>query len=160
MKKIKLFLSKVRREYTQIFILTNLSRIFILAPSLFIILSVFEEIFYFDSYTRKFSFIFFITLIATLLLYNFMYWLLENFLMEHEISNEKYALIIGDHFPSIKDRLLNILQINRDYKSYSLTILATENIVKDLKKIDVSNFIKSHLKYNKIYKLNITNIEH
>jgi len=150
MKKIKLFLSKVRREYTQIFILTNLSRIFILAPSLFIILSVFEEIFYFDSYTRKFSFIFFITLIATLLLYNFMYWLLENFLMEHEISNEKYAQIIGDHFPSIKDRLLNILQINRDYKSYSLTRLATENIVKDLKKIDVSNFIKSHLKYNKI----------
>ncbi len=81
--------------------------------ALFIAFSIAEYYFYFSSGVRKFLFYsFLLTTIAC-----FLWWvinpLVRYFKLGSTISHEDAAVIIGDHFGDVKDKLLNILQLKK-----------------------------------------------
>ncbi|MBL0101077.1 MAG: hypothetical protein IPP49_14450 [Saprospiraceae bacterium] len=80
---------------------------------LFLIFNVLEYYFYFSTGVRKlFFYSFWVTTLA-----GFAYWvadpLIRYFRLGHTISHEDAAVIIGDHFGDVKDKLLNILQLKK-----------------------------------------------
>lgn len=81
--------------------------------ALFILFNVLEYYFYFSTGVRK---LFFYSFLATVLL-GLSYWvinpLIRYFKLGQTISHEDAALIIGDHFGDVKDKLLNILQLKK-----------------------------------------------
>ncbi len=84
---------------------------------IFLIFSLLEHYFYFDKSIRKLIFFGFIgTALASSVLFIFKP-LLNYFKLGNRISHEKAALIIGDHFSDVKDKLLNILQLKRQSQS-------------------------------------------
>ncbi|MBY5958146.1 DUF4175 domain-containing protein [Membranicola marinus] len=80
---------------------------------LFIIFNVLESQFYFSSSTRK---VLFYSGLGVLIL-SFIHWIARPifrfFQIGQTLDQEEAARIIGDHFPQVKDKLLNILQLAR-----------------------------------------------
>ena len=78
---------------------------------LFLLFNVSEYYFYFSTGVRKLFFYSF--LLSTLA--GFAYWvinpLVRYFKLGQTISHEDAAMIIGDHFGDVKDKLINILQL-------------------------------------------------
>lgn len=78
----------------------------------FICIALLENSFYFGTVVRKIMFYSFLGL-SFFTLYR---WVispgLKYFHLGKTISNDQAATIIGDHFPNVKDKLLNILQLN------------------------------------------------
>jgi hypothetical protein len=94
----------------------------------FILLNVLEYYFYFDTTVRK---IFFYSFIATsgLALVSWVFTpLLHYFRLGKVISHERAALIIGEHFTDVKDKLLNILQLKKQSESNPQTHLLLASI--------------------------------
>ena len=80
---------------------------------LFLIAAVLEYFYYFDTTGRKILFYSFLG-ISGLALGNWVIDpLLRYFHLGRVISHEKAASIIGEHFTNVKDKLLNILQLNQ-----------------------------------------------
>src|SRR6056297_40554 len=84
-----------------------------LVLGLFVLFSVLEAQFWFDSSTRQVLFYSFIALAVA----SFGFWLgspiAKYFQLGQQISHDQAAQIIGQHFTSVEDRLLNILQLQR-----------------------------------------------
>ncbi len=85
--------------------------------AVFILFSVLEHYLYFDKNVRKLIFFgFIISSLSVLGLFVFKP-LLNYFKLGSRISHEKAALIIGDHFTDVKDKLLNVLQLKKQSES-------------------------------------------
>lgn len=95
---------------------------------LFIIANLAEYRFYFTTGVRKFIFYSFIG-ISLLSLYQ---WVLKPashyFRLGKIITHDKAAVIIGDHFPEVKDKLLNILQLKKQSTSVAHAALISASI--------------------------------
>ncbi len=81
--------------------------------ALFLIFNTLEYFFYFSTGVRKlFFYSFLITTVA-----GFGFWVIDPlvryFKLGHTISHEDAALIIGNHFGDVKDKLLNVLQLKK-----------------------------------------------
>ncbi len=78
---------------------------------LFLVISVLEYYFYFNSDTRKLMFYSFLGASGLALIGWVLTPLLHYFRLGKVISHEQAANIIGQHFTDVKDKLLNILQL-------------------------------------------------
>ncbi|HMP28979.1 MAG TPA: DUF4175 domain-containing protein, partial [Saprospiraceae bacterium] len=95
----------------------------------FILINILENNFYFDKNIRKVLFYTFIGLTALLSYKWIIDPLLKYFHLGSTLSHEQAALIIGDHFVDVKDKLLNILQLKKmaNEQDHSALILASIN---------------------------------
>jgi len=97
-----------------------------LVLGLFVLFSVLEAQFWFDSSIRQVLFYSFIAVAVG----SFGYWIAwpagKYFQLGEQISHDQAAKIIGKHFSSVEDRLLNILQLQRqaDHASDPSLLLA------------------------------------
>jgi len=80
---------------------------------LFIAMSVLEHYFYFSSAVRRLMFFSFLGISSLALAGWVLIPMLRYFKLGTVISHEQAAQIIGNHFPDVKDKLLNILQLKR-----------------------------------------------
>jgi len=79
---------------------------------LFIVFNVAEYYYYFSTGVRKGLFYSFIGLSSVALIGWVLVPMLKYFRLGSTLSNDQAANIIGDHFPNVKDKLLNILQLH------------------------------------------------
>lgn len=88
-----------------------------LVIALFVIFNILEHFYYFDTVVRK---IFFLSFIGVSL-FSVSLWILNPlfkfFRLGKVISHEKAANIIGQHFPEVQDKLLNVLQLHEQSHS-------------------------------------------
>lgn len=85
---------------------------------LFLSFNLLEYQFYFSKSIRKILFYSFIGISATALFGWVFLPLLHYFRLGKIISKTQAAVIIGDHFSNVKDKLLNILQLHEQSKSF------------------------------------------
>src|SRR5690606_14192334 len=121
---------------------------------LFVLFNVLESQFYFPTGTRKFLFYSgFMVLLST-----FVYWvalpLVRIFQLGKTISHDEAAKIIGDHFPEVRDKLLNILQLARQsgQSDNDLLMHSIEQKTNDIKLVSFPKAIdlsknRTYLKY-------------
>lgn len=83
--------------------------------ALFTLINVGEYIFYFSTSLRKILFYGFLGISSAAVIGWVLLPLLHYFRLGKVISQEKAAQIIGNHFPNIKDKLLNILQLRQQH---------------------------------------------
>ena len=81
--------------------------------SLFLIVALLEYFGYFGSVVRAILFWFYLIAAVVILGYYVVLPLMKMFRLGKVISYEEAALIIGNHFPEIKDKLLNLLQLQQ-----------------------------------------------
>jgi len=141
-------------RFTRKFYLNQFIRGFLytaaLLLALFIIINLLEHNFYFDQTIRK---IFFFSFLATAIL-SIGFWivrpLLKYFSLGQRISHEQAAGIIGDHFSSVEDKLLNILQLKKQSESSSNIDLLNASINQKTEQIKLVPFRSAiDLKKNK-----------
>lgn len=121
---------------------------------LFILFNVLESQFYFPTGTRKVLFYSgFMVLLST-----FIYWvalpLVRIFQLGKTISHDEAAKIIGNHFPEVRDKLLNILQLARQsgQSDNDLLMHSIEQKTNDIKLVSFPKAIdlsknRTYLKY-------------
>ena len=80
---------------------------------MFLVFSLLEHEFYFPGFVRKIFFFSFIGLTLVSLIYWIINPLSKYFQLGKTISHEQAAVIIGNHFFTVKDQLLNILQLKK-----------------------------------------------
>ncbi len=121
---------------------------------LFIVFNVMEAQFYFSAFTRKM--LFYSGLLTGLS--TFIYWiglpLFHIFKLGKTISHDDAARIVGNHFPEVKDKLLNILQLARqsDQADNDLLLHSIEQKTNDIKLVSFPKAIdlsknRQYLKY-------------
>lgn len=81
--------------------------------SLFLVMAVLEHFGYFSTAVRAFLFWFYIVAAAGVVGYYVLLPLSKMYRLGKVISYEEAARIVGDHFPEVQDRLLNLLQLQR-----------------------------------------------
>jgi len=141
MKKIQSFINKYRTiKSKNIFFKDLIISANIILINLIIMLG-FECLFYLSSFNRRNYSIIFITISICILLYTIFKWIVfRNGLFN--INSEQYiAKEIGNKFDKIKDRLLNIIQLQKIAPNLDLTKLATSDLIKDLKKVKINKFV-------------------
>jgi hypothetical protein len=128
---------------------------FALVLVLFLGMNFLEHFFYFGSATRKVMFYSFMGVSAV----SFVGWvlipLLKYFHLGTVISHEQAAGIIGDHFPNVKDKLLNVLQLSKQAEGAPNAELVFAGINQKTEKIKLVPFKsaidlgknRKHLKY-------------
>ena len=79
--------------------------------ALFLTFNLLESQFYFSKSVRKIIFYSFIFISAASFLYFVLIYVLKYFRLGRVLSHENAAIIIGNHFSNVKDKLLNILQL-------------------------------------------------
>ena len=79
----------------------------------FLAMSIMEHFFYFDTGVRKLFFYAFVGLVAASIGRYVIIPMLHYFKLGKVLTNEQAAVIIGNHFGDVKDRLLNILQLKK-----------------------------------------------
>jgi hypothetical protein len=96
--------------------------------ALFLVFNVLEYYLYFSTGVRK---LFFYSFLGTTLA-GFAYWvvdpLVRYFKLGHTISHEDAAIIIGEHFGDVKDKLVNILQLKKQGDTESSSALLEASI--------------------------------
>lgn len=121
---------------------------------LFILFNVAESQFYFSSVTRKVLFYSGLFVMAS----TFIYWvvrpMMRIFNLGQTITYDEAARIIGSHFPSVNDKLLNILQLARqsDEEDNDLLFHSIEQKTDDIKLVSFPKAIdlrknQKYLKY-------------
>lgn len=119
--------------------------------TLFLIISLSEYFAYFSVRVRTFIFWFFIaSILVTFVFYIAIPWMKMNRLGKC-ISREEASLIIGQHFPNIKDKLVNLLQLTtiEDVESADLLQASIEQKTAQIKLVPILDAID--LKQNKKY---------
>ena len=108
--------------------------IFFLATTLISLLAIglFEKIFYLSSLNKKIYLITFISIGASSILYIIIKWIINYKGLFGFNTDQSIAKEIGIKNSRIKDRLINIIQLNKSNSSLDLTKLATKNIEKNL----------------------------
>lgn len=111
-----------------------------LTLGLFLAYNLLEYNFYFGTGVRKFFFYSFILISAG----SFIYWvgdpLLRYFKLGKQISRQQAALIIGQHFEDVKDKLLNILQLSGSGELSSSKALIEASIAQKSEEIKLVPF--------------------
>lgn len=118
----------------------------------YLAISLLEHEFWFDSGTRKFLFYGFIAVsIGTAFLWMGIP-LLKYFNIGSRISNAQAATIIGNHFPEVQDKLLNVLQLKEQADIDVDNSLLLASIEQKTGNLQVVNFPKAiDLKQNRKY---------
>jgi hypothetical protein len=122
---------------------------------MFLIYTTLESYLYFNTGVRKFLFLSYLIIAATSLGYWVIMPLVKYFKLGKIISNEQAAIIIGNHFPDVQDKLLNILQLKVQSESMTDTSLILASInqkSEELKPVPFQSAIdlsknKKYLKY-------------
>lgn len=103
--------------------------------TLYLLLSIGEFAFYFPSWLRWIFVIGFIGIAA----FSFIYWMLiplsKYFKISNGLSHEQAAEIIGQHFPEVEDKLLNILQLKSEHATSGSQELIEASIAQKAKQI-------------------------
>ena len=123
--------------------------------ALFIAFNLLEHFFYFDTSVRKLLFYGFIGVSLLSVAVWILTPLFKYFSLGKRISHEQAAGIIGNHFVSVEDKLLNILQLKKQAQgsnSMSLINASINQKTEDIKLVPFRSAIdlnknKKHLKY-------------
>lgn len=120
--------------------------------AIFLIFSILEYYFYFSPSVRK---VLFYSFLATSL-GSLFYWVIQPatkyFRLGAALSHEQAAQIIGDHFPNVSDKLLNILQLKRQSSSLADRSLIEASILQKSDEIKLVRFPKAiNLSKNRKY---------
>src|SRR5699024_7432429 len=121
---------------------------------LFLTFNVLESQFYFSTLTRKFLFY---SGISVLFL-TFIFWigspLIRIFRLGSTLSHDDAARIVGAHFPEVKDKLLNILQLARqsDLEANDLILHSIEQKTEEIRLVSFPKAVdmtknKNYLRY-------------
>lgn len=119
---------------------------------LFLFFNLLESQFYFSTLTRSIFFYSFIGFFAV----SFTYWMgipaIKWLKLGKTISHEDAAKIIGDHFPEVKDKLLNILHLSHQSSADSDNDLLYHSVEQKTREIKLVPFPKAiDLKRNRKY---------
>ncbi|MFM2269305.1 MAG: hypothetical protein RL757_2746 [Bacteroidota bacterium] len=127
-----------------------------LTLALFLGLNFAENLFYFPTGVRKMLFWSFVGVSGV----SFFGWIvapvLHYFRLGKTISHDQAAQIVGDHFPAVKDKLLNVLQLRRqvehDVASRDLIMASIQQKSEDIKPVPFQSAInlyqnKKYLRY-------------
>jgi hypothetical protein len=104
----------------------------------FLVFSLSENYLYFGRYGRKVLFFSFLGLTAFSLIRWVVLPLLHYFRLGAIISHEQAASIIGAHFPNVSDKLLNILQLHKQWEQQpdaALLLAGIEQKTEDLRPV-------------------------
>ena len=107
---------------------------------LFLVFSLLENYFYFDTTVRKLIFYGFISVSSLSAVLFIVMPLLKYFRLGQLIDHEQAALIIGDHFGDVKDQLLNVLQLKKQQSSGISQELINASIDQKTEKIKLVPF--------------------
>jgi hypothetical protein len=110
---------------------------------LFLVINLAEHEFYFKAGTRKAMFLSFIGISIFALAYWVFQPLLHYFQLGKLISHEQAAEIIGQHFTNVKDKLLNILQLQHQADTASNRDLILASIDQKSEEVKVVPFKKA-----------------
>lgn len=108
--------------------------------ALFLVFNLLEHQFYFNKGGRKVLFYSFILSSGYFLWKWIASPLLSYLSLRKGISHDQAALIIGDHFGDVKDRLLNVLQLNRQKQNSDQTSLIEASIDQKTEEIKLVPF--------------------
>ena len=119
--------------------------------SLFLIMALLEYFGYFPSTVRAILFWFYLLAVVIILGYYVLLPLSKMFRMGKVISYEEAAVIIGNHFPEIKDKLLNLLQLQQLQQKVDDSFLSTKllilNPIKSILNMQPSRWLSSFCFY-------------
>lgn len=153
------FLNKIEhklQQFSKKFYLNELikgSILFVSLGLLYFFFTVFVEYFLWLQPTyRTFLFWIFIAVELVLLVRFICFPIFKILGLKNGISQEEASKIIGNHFPEVKDKLLNILQLKQDSNQSDLLIASIEQKSNELQPIPFSKAInfsanKKYLKY-------------
>jgi len=124
-----------------------------LCVALFLIYAFLEDRFYLSQGGRKVLFFSYLIMLISSVGYFIVYPLLSYFRLGSSISHEQAAGILGDHFTDVQDKLVNVLQLNKETSAdNSLVIASIEQKAEKIKLIPFRQAIdlganKKYLKY-------------
>ena len=144
-------LNKFIRKYYMNLIIKGVMLSFGLVIMLFLLVSVFEYFSWSDVVTRTIVFYFFVLSVLFILVYYIIYPALKLIKLGKVISREEAAIIIGNHFPEVNDKLLNTLQLHNstDNSNMDLLLASIEQKSASLNPIPFKNAVryKKNLRY-------------
>ncbi len=140
MKKIIEILNNYRKNKAFIELATDLILLIFISFIIFIIIVFFENIFFIEQYLRAKIILFFISIALIVSSYIILKFSINYIGMLSRRNQYSIARQIGDKFESIKDQLLNVLQINATNKNNDLTKIATDRVYKKLSKLFNDDF--------------------
>jgi len=117
MEKIKGIIQNYRIKESNFFLFKNIIHISIVAVSILLIIVLLEFIFYLESETRTTFYHIYLFLISTSLLYTTIRWFIHNKSLFNYKNDFHIAKEIAKKNSIIKDRLINVLQINQNQDS-------------------------------------------
>ena len=83
--------------------------------SLFLVVALLEYFGYFGTGVRAFLFWFYLVSAAAILCFYVVWPLTKMFRLGKVMSYDEAARIVGGHFPEVKDKLLNLLQLQQTH---------------------------------------------
>lgn len=107
---------------------------------LFLLFNLLEHYFYFDTSMRKLLFFSFIGINIMAVGFWIIVPILKYFSLGKTISHENAALIIGDHFGDVKDRLLNVLQLKKQSENQADASLIEASIQQKTEQVKLVPF--------------------
>ena len=146
MKNILSFINTYRHKSSNFVFINE----FILSSSIFSILLILilyiEKTFYLSMGNRKLYFIFYISFLFIIYFYSLIKWAISYFSLFNNNTDEDISKKLSFNFLDIKDRLLNIIQLNKISPELDLTQLAIKNMGEHLNSIKLSDH---HFQINK-----------
>ena len=132
MKSIKKYIKNYRHKKSNREIIENLALFFLASILCFTPLIIIERIFYLSTYSRKNYFILFLIGLLIFILYIIIKWAIKYNAILGFNTDEIIAREIGNKNLSIKDRLLNVIQLEKSHGDLDLTKIAIKNIENDI----------------------------
>lgn len=144
-------LDKFIRKYYKNRMIKGIIYALALLLSLFLVIVLLESFGYFSKPVRAFLFWFYLVSAGAILVYYVAVPLAKMFRLGKVISYDEAARIVGNHFPEVSDKLLNLIQLQRESQSASDSLLtaAIEQKTAQLKPVPFQQAID--LKVNKKY---------
>ena len=124
MKSIKKYIKNYRHKKSNREIIENLALFFLASILCFTPLIIIERIFYLSTYSRKNYFILFLIGLLIFILYIIIKWAIKYNAILGFNTDEIIAREIGNKNLSIKDRLLNVIQLEKSHGDLDLTKIA------------------------------------
>lgn len=139
--KIQILNDKIRhflKKYYQNMLYKGIIFFVVILLLIFVAFSLFEYFSFSGTLVRKTLFFSFIALAAGTLLFYIIRPLLKIAGLGKQLTNEEVATMIGKHFNQIDDKMLNILDLQKQlesgsYESYDLLLAAIDSKVENLK---------------------------
>ena len=120
--------------------------------SLFLLLNLLEYQFYFKSQVRTIIFYGFLSIVLLAFYFLIGQYVLKYFKLGKQISHQQAAIIIGDHFTNVQDKLINILQLKNELHDFGSIELINASINQKINELHPIPFVKAiDLNKNKKY---------